>query len=117
MIEGHATMRDDQWESGAHIFADICFRESEHALLRAKLKLQIRRVVAERDLSRDGAARVLGVTPPQMSALMRCERSSVSVGELVEFLALLGREVDVAVTPAARRKSGHMSVIVTPMGA
>jgi predicted XRE-type DNA-binding protein len=109
-------VRDDHWESGAHIFAELCCRESEHALLRAKLTLQIRRIVAERDLSWDEAARELGVTLPEISALMRCEPVGLSICKLVEYLALLGREVDVAVTPPARWESGHMSVVVTPIG-
>ncbi len=110
-------MRDDQWESGGYIFAELCSSDSEHALLRAKLALQIRQIIAERGLARDEAARLLGATALETSALMRCEGVGVSIGKLVEFLALLGREVDVAVTPAAWRKSGHMSVVVTPIGA
>jgi predicted XRE-type DNA-binding protein len=109
-------MRNDHWDSGAHIFAELCVRESEHALLRAKLTLQFRRIIAGRDLGWDEAARLLGATSGEISALMRCEPVDVPVGTLVQYLALLGREVDVAVDPAARWRSGHMSVVVTPLG-
>jgi hypothetical protein len=43
---------------------------------------------------------------------MRCRPVSVSVGRLMEFLNVLGRDVEVTVKPAARRKAGDMSDIV-----
>lgn len=117
MNQGNAIMREQQHESGDDIFADLCFRVSEQELLRAKLALQIHHIIAERGLTRDEAARILGATPSQTEALMGCERIDVPIARLVEFLALLGRGVDVAVKPAAGRRSGHMSVVVTPIGA
>jgi predicted XRE-type DNA-binding protein len=56
------------------------------------------------------AAKLLGTTQAQVSALMRCR--SVSVGRLMEFLNVLGQDVEVTVKPAARRKAGDMSVVV-----
>jgi hypothetical protein len=43
---------------------------------------------------------------------MRCKPVSVSVGRLMEFLTILGQDVEVTVKPAARRKTGAMSVVV-----
>ena len=45
---------------------------------------------------------------------MRCKPVSVSVGRLMEFLTVLGQDVQVTVKPAARRKTGQMSVVVQP---
>jgi hypothetical protein len=36
----------------------------------------------------------------------------VSVGRLMEFLNVLGQDIEVTVKPAARRKAGDMSVVV-----
>jgi hypothetical protein len=49
----------------------------------------------------------LGTTQAQISALMRCRPVSVSVGRLMEFLNVLGQDVEVTVKPAARRKAGE----------
>ena len=46
------------------------------------------------------------------TALMRCRPVSVSVGRLMEFLNVLGQDVEVTVKPATRRKAGDMSVVV-----
>jgi len=47
---------------------------------------------------------------------MCCKPVSVSVGRLMEFLTVLGQDIEVTVKPAARRKagskSGDMSVVV-----
>jgi hypothetical protein len=44
---------------------------------------------------------------------MRCRPVSVSVGRLMEFLTVLGQDVEVTVRPTPpRRKVGDMSVVV-----
>jgi len=63
-------------------------------------------------LTQQQAAKLLGTTQAQVSALMRCKPVSVSVGRLMEFLTVLGQDIEVTVKPAARRKAGDMSVVV-----
>ncbi len=109
--------RDFEVSSG-NVFADIGFQESEQELLKAKLTLQIYRLVKARGLTQGEAAKLLGTTQPQISALMRCKPVSVSVGRLMEFLTVLGQDVEVVVKPAGpRKKTGHMSVIMQPRAA
>jgi predicted XRE-type DNA-binding protein len=104
--------------SSGNVFADMGFQDSEQELLKAKLTLQIFRLIQARDLTQGEAARLLGTTQPQISALMRCKPVSVSVGRLMEFLTVLGQDVEVVVKPAGpRKKTGHMSVIVEPQAA
>ena len=43
--------------------------------------------------------------------LFFCATLSVSVDRLMEFLTLLGQDVEVTVKPAARYKAGDMSVV------
>jgi predicted XRE-type DNA-binding protein len=101
------------YEEGAgNGFADLGFKEPEQELLKAKLTLQIFKLLKERGHTQAEAAKLLGATQPQVSALMRCKPMSVSVGRLMEFLTILGQDVEVTVRPAAPRPSGHMSVLV-----
>jgi hypothetical protein len=53
-------------------------------------------------------------TQAQMSALMRCRLVSVSVERSMEFLTILGQDVEVTVKPSRARATGHMSVVVQP---
>jgi predicted XRE-type DNA-binding protein len=104
--------REDERSSG-NVFADLGFRDSKQELLKAKLTVQIYRLLKDRDVTQQQAAKILGTTQAQVSALMRCRPVSVSVGRLMEFLTVLGQDVEVTVRPTpARRKVGDMSVVV-----
>ena len=107
-------MKKDHERSSGNIFADIGLHNSEQELLKAKLTVQIYRLIKEREITQSRAARLLGTTQSQVSALMRCRPVAVSVGRLMEFLTILGQDVEVTVKPASTRTSGHMSVVVQP---
>jgi predicted XRE-type DNA-binding protein len=97
-----------------NIFADLGLPNAEQALVKAKLNVRIYQILRGRKLTRTEAARLLGTTQARVSALMRCPPVSVSVGRLIEFLTILGQEVEVTVKPARRQGAGHMSVTVQP---
>jgi predicted XRE-type DNA-binding protein len=100
--------------SSGNVFADLGLPNSEQELLKAKLTVQIYKLIKEQNLTQTKAAELLGTTQAQMSALMRCRPVSVSVGRLMEFLTILGQDVEVTVKPTGTRSAGHMSVIVQP---
>ena len=105
-------MKKDHEKSSGNVFADLGLPNSEQELLKAKLTVQIYRLIKDRGLTQSKAAELLGTTQAQVSALMRCRPVSVSVGRLMEFLTILGQDIEVTVKPARARKSGHMSVVV-----
>jgi predicted XRE-type DNA-binding protein len=102
----------DYEDSSGNVFADLGFRNPKQELLKAKLTIEIYRLLKSRGVKQQEAAKLLGTTQAQVSALMRCKPVSVSVGRLMEFLTILGQDIQVTVRPAARRKSGDMSVVV-----
>jgi predicted XRE-type DNA-binding protein len=99
-------------ESSGNVFADLGFRNSKQEMLKARLTVEIYRLLRKRGVTQSEAAKLLGTTQAQVSALMRCRPVSVSVGRLMEFLNVLGQDVEVTVKPAARRRAGDMSVVV-----
>jgi predicted XRE-type DNA-binding protein len=103
--------RDYEIGSG-NVFADLGFRNAKQELLKAKLTVEIYRLLKQRGVTQQQAAKLLGTTQAQVSALMRCRPVSVSVGRLMEFLTVLGQDIEVTVKPAARRKTGDMSLVV-----
>jgi predicted XRE-type DNA-binding protein len=107
-------VKKDHEKSSGNVFADLGLPNSKQELLKAKLTVQIYRLVKERALTQNKAAALLGTTQAQVSTLMRCRPVSVSVGRLMEFLTILGQDVEVTVKPAPSRKSGDMSVVVQP---
>jgi predicted XRE-type DNA-binding protein len=108
-------MRKDSEKSSGNIFADLGFPNSEQELVKAKLTVEIYRLLKEKGLTQGDAAKLLGTTQAQVSTLMRCRPVSVSVGRLMEFLTILGQDVELTVKPAkaqSKGQRGRMSVTV-----
>jgi len=99
-------------KSGGNVFTDLGLPNSEQELLKAKLTIQLYKLIKEQNLTQAKAAELLGTTQAQVSALMCCRPMSVSVGRLMEFLTILGQDVEVTVKPSPTRTAGHMSVVV-----
>ena len=99
-------------KSSGNVFEDMGLPDSDHDLLKAKLTLQIHRIIASRKLTQVAAAALLGTTQPQVSSLMRLRPTSLSVGRLIEFLTILGQDIEVTLRPAKRRRAGQVVVRV-----
>jgi predicted XRE-type DNA-binding protein len=99
-------------EGSGNVFADIGLPDSEQELLKAKLTIQVHRLLKKRQMAQTDAAKLLGTTQPQISALLNLKPVSVSVGRLMEFLTILGQDVEVTVKPAPKRRVGHVVVKV-----
>jgi len=82
-------------KSSGNVFADLGFRNSKQELLKAKLTVEIYKVLKAQGVTQQEAAKLLGTTQAQVSVLMRCKPVSVSVGRLMGFLTLLGQDVKV----------------------
>src|ERR1700738_3072467 len=81
----------------------------ERELLKARLTLQIYRVIKERKLTQSQAGEILGIQQPHVSSLMRGQSGAFSVERLMDFLAALGHDIEIAVSPS-RKEHGEMSV-------
>jgi predicted XRE-type DNA-binding protein len=103
-------MKSQVEKSSGNIFADMGLPNPEQELLKAKLTLQIHKLLKARGLTQANAARLLGTTQPQVSALLALKPVSVSVGRLMEFLSILDKDVEVTIRPAPRRRIGRMKV-------
>jgi predicted XRE-type DNA-binding protein len=97
-------------QSSGNVFADLGLPNSGQKLLKAQLTLQVHRLLNARGMSQTDAAKLLRTTQPQVSALMALKPVAVSVGRLMEFLTVLGQDVQVRVKPAPRDETGHLTV-------
>jgi predicted XRE-type DNA-binding protein len=95
---------------GGNIFADLGLPNPEQELLKARLTLQIHKIVKARGLTQARAGDVLGIRQPHVSALMRNRAGNFSIGRLMEFLNRLGQDVQITVKPT-RKAQGEMSVV------
>jgi predicted XRE-type DNA-binding protein len=82
-------------KSSGNVFRDIGFprEEAEHLLIRADLMIQVQKLIASRRLKQKAAAKILGVTQPRVSDLLRGRIDLFSTDALIDLLARLGAEV------------------------
>jgi predicted XRE-type DNA-binding protein len=94
-----------------NVFTDLGLPHPDQALMKAHLTLQIYRIIKNRGLTQTQAAKVLGVSQPQVSALARNRAGNFSVGRLLNFLTTLGHDVEITVR-STRREQGQLSLNV-----
>ena len=97
-------------KSSGNVFADLGLPNPEQELLKARLTVQIYKIVKERGLTQARAGEILGIKQPHVSALMRNRAGNFSVGPLMEFLTALGQDVQITVK-TTRKARGEMEVV------
>ncbi len=91
--------------STGNVFRDLGFsaEEAEHLLVRADLLIQLQKVLASRGLTQAKAAKILRVTQPRVSDLLRGRIDLFSTDSLIDMLARLGVHVRFVLKPSRRR--------------
>ena len=108
MSKGTKVRRVAVSESSGNVFEDLGLPGAAEQKLKARLAAAINRAVEERGLRQAEAARVLGASQPDVSALANYKLSGFSIGRLVDYLTALNRDVEIAIRPSRHR--GHVSV-------
>ncbi len=98
-------------EGSGNIFQDLGFPNPAREQLKARLTLQIYRIIKSRRITQAAAGEILGIKQPHVSALMRGQSGNFSVERLMDFLNALGQNVEITVTPA-RREHGRVSLVL-----
>ncbi len=88
--------------STGNVFRDLGFpkEESEHLLVRADLLIQVQKRITSRRLTQAETAKMLRVTQPRVSDLLRGRIDLFSTDTLIDMLARLGVGVRLVVRPA-----------------
>jgi predicted XRE-type DNA-binding protein len=71
--------------------------------LKLQLAVEVNRVLQQRGLTQTEAAQHLGIVQPHVSDLARYRLERYSVERLIQFLALLGQEVEIRIHGGASR--------------
>jgi predicted XRE-type DNA-binding protein len=86
--------------SSGNVFRDLGFprEEAEHLLIRSDLMIAVQKALAGRGLKQAAAAKILGVTQPRVSDLLRGRIDLFSTDALIDLLARLGIRVRVVLS-------------------
>lgn len=98
-----------------NIFEDLGLEESDELLTRAKLLNKVSALIKESGLSQRDVAKKLGITQPQVSMLVGGRLSAFSTDALLQYLSILGCDVQIKVNrPRSRigifRNKGRIAV-------
>ncbi len=90
--------------STGNVFRDLGFPpdEAEHLRVRSDLLVQLQKAIKSQGLKQAEAAKLLDVTQPRVSDLMRGRLDLFSVDSLIDMLARVGVRVRVVFTTTKR---------------
>ena len=95
-----------------NVFRDLGLPNPEARMLKAELMLKIGTMIKDKGLSQKDAAKLLGITQPNASHLMRGHLDIFSVEKLLGFFAKLGFDVDIFIKQIVNKSNnGRIRVI------
>jgi predicted XRE-type DNA-binding protein len=88
--------------SSGNVFRDLGFsqEDAEHLAIRAGLMIQIEKTIKGRRLKQGDAARIMRVSQPRVSDLLRGRIDLFSTDTLIDMLARLGIRVRLVTRPS-----------------
>ena len=97
-------MKLKMMRSTGNVFRDLGFPpdEAEHLRIRSDLLIQLQKAIRSQGLKQAEAAKLLDVTQPRVSDLMRGRLDLFSVDTLIDMLARLGIRVRVVFSSSRR---------------
>ena len=96
-------------EGSDNIFADLGIPEPEEAMAKAKIALKIYETVKAKKLTQAKAAKILKISQPKVSLLLRDHLTDFFLERLLRFLNDLGQDVYISIVPCSH---GHGSTWV-----
>jgi predicted XRE-type DNA-binding protein len=94
-----------------NVFADLALDQPEEALAKARIVETIADLLARQDVSQQEAGKLVRLTQPQISRLMRGDTREFSYERLMRVLTALGQDVEITIRKT-RNPRKHGSVLV-----
>jgi predicted XRE-type DNA-binding protein len=95
-----------------NIFADLGLPNAEEHQLKAALVVQIKRLMAERELTQSATAGLVGMKQPDLSKVLRGDFRLVSVEKLMRMLTAFDQDVEITVKPHRKRgETGRITFV------
>ena len=99
-------------ESSGNVFADLDLPDADELLVKGQLAMKIDEIIKSRRWTQQKAAEVLGMSQPKLSKMLRGQFRGISQAKMLEYLNLLGRNVQIVVGPARPRRRTRARVDV-----
>ena len=95
-----------------NVFADLGLADAEKLKIKTGLVVEIRKAMRSRGLTQQEAAKLMGVTQPKVSDMMRGDFSNLSERKLMDCLTRLGYDIEIKVR-LAKSEIRHLMLAST----
>jgi len=103
-----------EFEQGTgNVYADLGREDAAEMLVKAQLASKIGEIIKARRWTQQEASSVLGIPQPKLSNMLRGQFRGISEAKMLNCLTRLGRDVQIVVSPAVRRRipAGRVEVV------
>ena len=108
---------DSTVERGSgNVFSDLDVPDADAHLLKAELVSSIDTIVRQRRITQIEAARMLGLSQPDVSRLLRGDFRQYSLERLFRLLTALGRDIDIVIRQPRSANGGKLRIAATETG-
>ncbi len=97
-------------QGSGNVFADLGIPNAEAHLLKAEIVTRIDRIIRQRGLKQAEAAKLLGLSQPDVSRLLRGDFRAYSMERLLRLLTALGRDVQIVIREPRSPRRGRLRV-------
>src|SRR6202021_2842943 len=87
-----------------NVFADLGYADPDTHLLKAQLVSRIDEIISEQELTQIEAAKIMGLSQPDVSRLLKGQFREISVERIMRLLMRLGCKIDIAIKPPGRKR-------------
>jgi len=98
-------------EKSMNVYEQLGFLDAEEMLVKAQLVVQIAESLQERGWNQQQAAKVLGLTQPKLSKMLRGQFRGISEMKMMDCLIRLGRAVKIVVGPESKVAEERIEVV------
>ena len=98
-------------ENSLNVYEQLGFPDAEEMMVKAQLVSQIGEILRQRGWSQQQAAKVLGLTQPKLSKMLRGQFRGISEMKMMDCLLKLGRAVKIVVGPETSTSDERIEVV------
>ena len=101
---------------GGNVFADLELPDADAHLLKAELVIHIDAIVRQRGITQTEAARLLGLSQPDVSRLLRGDFREYSLERLFRLLTALGCNIGIVIRRPRSATGGSLRIVAAEAG-
>ena len=98
-------------KSSGNVFADIGVPNADEYFVKAEIVLGIAARIKAKGLTQAQAAKIMGLSQPDVSKLLRGNFAGYTLDRLFSFLRALGNDVRIQIVPTKRKSGGQLALV------